>query len=252
MNRTYKQQLLVTAVVLNLLLMGAAGYLTTTKVVQPTDGSPRYFTDANGSSSMEVHEGNQEQESVFPGANKNPEALPVELQSGQRSGSVLSAQASSESPAGQSLPPNQAQGIVIQTYNSAGRMSSPGFQYNAYPASGSSRYNLQQTEGSASGAAFSSQQRIQAAAAQPGQVPVPLAFTDTSGLNLSDDQQQQIADLQQQFVDAVGGENQNPSDPAYLGRWMSATERSNVLFKLEFGIQAFLLQQMAANHNPGS
>jgi hypothetical protein len=52
--------------------------------------------------------------------------------------------------------------------------------------------------------------------------------------------------LQDDFVEAVGGPNQNPADPAYRARWISAQLANDQAFRAKFGTQAFLQQNIEA------
>ena len=71
-----------------------------------------------------------------------------------------------------------------------------------------------------------------------------MALLDPSpSLNLNETQLAKLDALRQNFVDAIGGPNQNPSDPAYLQRWQTAQQMSDQQFILDFGTQAFMSQQ---------
>ena len=70
---------------------------------------------------------------------------------------------------------------------------------------------------------------------------MPLAFTDTSTLSLNQGQQQQLANMQQQFVDAVG----DPSSADYADRWNNAQLQIDEEFREMFGTQAFVQQQLS-------
>lgn len=50
------------------------------------------------------------------------------------------------------------------------------------------------------------------------------------------------------FVDAVGGLEQDGNDPAYRRRWLSAQAESDDRFRATYGTQAFLSYQAAAAH----
>ncbi len=79
----------------------------------------------------------------------------------------------------------------------------------------------------------------------PSRIPVPAALQDPPpGAELSPSQTAQLNTLRQNFVDAVGGPNQDPTDPAYLQRWLQATTASDQQFKTYFGVQAFLQLQL--------
>jgi len=79
-------------------------------------------------------------------------------------------------------------------------------------------------------------------------VSVPLAFIAPSpAVDLNAPQQQEaLTQLQQGFVDAVGGQSQNPADPAYTAKWKSAQPSSDDRFRLWFGDQAYMAQQAQA------
>ena len=49
-------------------------------------------------------------------------------------------------------------------------------------------------------------------------------------------------------VDAVGGTNQNPDDPAYYNRWMGALANADEQYRILVGNQAFLLEQTQVNN----
>jgi hypothetical protein len=88
------------------------------------------------------------------------------------------------------------------------------------------------------------------APAEPPRSPgaLPLVFHDLPPEVAADPQKVSVAQLlQQSFVDAIGGLNQDPTDPAYLDRWASAQRISDEQFRLRFGAQAFLAAQISAN-----
>lgn len=80
----------------------------------------------------------------------------------------------------------------------------------------------------------------------PSPIEYPLAFgadfshVNLDALGLSESQKRAVAQVQQQFVDAVGGLNQNPKDPAYLKRWQSAQQSANDQLRGILGSQAYL------------
>ena len=79
---------------------------------------------------------------------------------------------------------------------------------------------------------------------------LPLVFqnVDLSKLDLNQDQIQKIADLRNQFVDEIGGPNQNPSDPAYLQRWQLTQPEIDNILKGYLGINKYMeYQVMLAN-----
>jgi hypothetical protein len=79
---------------------------------------------------------------------------------------------------------------------------------------------------------------------------LPLVFqnVDLAQLNLNDQQIQAITDLRKQFVDQIGGPNQNPNDPNYLQQWQLTQPESDDILKGYLGIDKFMQYQiMAAN-----
>lgn len=70
--------------------------------------------------------------------------------------------------------------------------------------------------------AVTPQRRPPAWAGTPPAMPYVLQDIDFSALNLDQEQQQMVAGLRQDFIDRIGGTNQDPNDPAYLARWQKA------------------------------
>ncbi len=66
----------------------------------------------------------------------------------------------------------------------------------------------------------------------------PLAFT-VDPKNLTSEQQTALAKIQDQFLNAIGGADQNPADPAYGERWTTAQEIADQNYKAYFGWVAF-------------
>ncbi len=73
----------------------------------------------------------------------------------------------------------------------------------------------------------------------------PLAFRkinlDAAGFGAS--AKAAIAQVQQQFVNAIGGLNQDPSDPDYLARWQSAQVNADETLRGLLGNQAYMAFQ---------
>jgi hypothetical protein len=79
-------------------------------------------------------------------------------------------------------------------------------------------------------------------------VSMPAVFVENDSVKpLSDEQAALTASLQQDFVDAIGGPDQDPADPSYLERWRNAVPESDQRFKALFGVQAFLEKERSAN-----
>lgn len=83
--------------------------------------------------------------------------------------------------------------------------------------------------------------------------PLVLQKVDLDALGLNDDQKQAIAQIRQQFIDAIGGPYQDPGDPAYLERWQKAQPESDDMIKGMLGVTIFENYQLAgANPQNGN
>lgn len=49
-----------------------------------------------------------------------------------------------------------------------------------------------------------------------------------------------LSDLQQDFIDGIGGPNQDPLDPDYRERWLDAQQSADAQFRAFYGGQAFI------------
>lgn len=88
---------------------------------------------------------------------------------------------------------------------------------------------------------------------QPRLVPVvepvyPVAFrqVDLANLGFGPSEQEAIKQVQEQFVQDIGGLNQNPNDPAYLARWQQAQINADDELRAALGSEqyiAFVQQQ---------
>ena len=76
---------------------------------------------------------------------------------------------------------------------------------------------------------------------------LPLVFqnVDLHALNLSDQQIQAINNLRQSFMDAIGGPNQDPQDPAYLERWQKAQPETDSMMRSMLGVTVWEDYQVA-------
>ena len=61
--------------------------------------------------------------------------------------------------------------------------------------------------------------------------------------SLTENQKTAVRQLQQQFIDAVGGANQDPADPAYAIRWHTAQQDADDALRAQLGNQAYLAYQ---------
>jgi len=80
----------------------------------------------------------------------------------------------------------------------------------------------------------------------PVSMPLVLQNIDPAALGLNDEQMQVIANLRQNFLEQIGGTNQNPNDPAYLVRWQKAQPESDNMIKGLLGGTIFENYQLAA------
>jgi hypothetical protein len=84
--------------------------------------------------------------------------------------------------------------------------------------------------------------------APPAAISLPLVFQDIdpSVLSLNAQQAQVVDDLRQKFIEAVGGPNQDPSDPAYSQRWQASQPQADLDLRGMIGISAWEGYQIAA------
>lgn len=77
---------------------------------------------------------------------------------------------------------------------------------------------------------------------------LPLAFqpVDSTGLKLNPDQIQAINNLQQDFIQKIGGADQNPSDPAYRAKWARVQPEVDSKLLAILGYAGYYGYQMAA------
>jgi type II secretory pathway component PulC len=79
------------------------------------------------------------------------------------------------------------------------------------------------------------------------EVSTPVAFVDPSpGQALTEEQVTEFDFMRQEFVELVGGANQDPSDPHCLLRWEYARQQLDDEFRAFFGDEAFNQQQLQA------
>jgi len=82
-------------------------------------------------------------------------------------------------------------------------------------------------------------------APMPPSLPLVLQDVNLATLKLNDDQKEAVAQIRQQFIDQIGGTNQDPSDPAYLARWQKAQPEMDDMLAGMIGRQAFEEYQLA-------
>ncbi len=77
-------------------------------------------------------------------------------------------------------------------------------------------------------------------------MPVVFQEIDPAAMKLTDTQKQVISQLRQQFIDQVGGTNQNPADPAYRARWDQAKKVTDDTLRGLLGNQFYLNYRLQA------
>ena len=84
--------------------------------------------------------------------------------------------------------------------------------------------------------------------AEPQPVPEPLIFqpVDPAKLNLTSEQSRIIDKLRQNFLQEIGGTNQDPNNPAYLERWQKAQPEADAVLRGMLGTSLYQNYQMAA------
>jgi hypothetical protein len=82
----------------------------------------------------------------------------------------------------------------------------------------------------------------------PAVMPLVLQPVDIAALNLSEQQLQVVQELRQQFLDEIGGANQDPADPAYRERWQKAQPEVDDNLRGMLGITVFENFQLAAQN----
>jgi hypothetical protein len=84
----------------------------------------------------------------------------------------------------------------------------------------------------------------------PALAPIPLAFRPLPPEVATAHPQLAAAvrGLQQDFVDAIGGTNQDPNSAAYYQRWIAAQTSVDEQYRVLVGNQAFLSEQMTVNN----
>jgi hypothetical protein len=81
---------------------------------------------------------------------------------------------------------------------------------------------------------------------------LPLIFQPVDQLNLTDVQKRVLEQLQQQFLNEIGGTNQDPNDPAYLARWQAAQPKIEENLKGFLGNQFYIKLRLLAEGYPVS
>jgi hypothetical protein len=79
----------------------------------------------------------------------------------------------------------------------------------------------------------------------PASAQVPLAFRPLAPPLSTPNQQvaSGLQSLQQNFLNALSGQNQDPNDPGYIQRWYAAQFQSDQQYRTLVGDQAYLIEQ---------
>ena len=77
-------------------------------------------------------------------------------------------------------------------------------------------------------------------AAEPVCLPLVLQTQALASLKLDAEQSAELRELAQQFIQEIGGVNQDPSDPAYLARWQQARPKFDGLIVNVIGRRALV------------
>ncbi|HWV99975.1 MAG TPA: hypothetical protein VNZ64_09810 [Candidatus Acidoferrum sp.] len=85
--------------------------------------------------------------------------------------------------------------------------------------------------------------------AQPISMPLVMQNIDLSALNLNSRQVEVVNELRQRFQDEIGGQNQDPNDPAYTERWRTAQRNSDEMLQGMLGAGIYLAYQSIAFQN---
>jgi hypothetical protein len=80
----------------------------------------------------------------------------------------------------------------------------------------------------------------------PLTLPLALQPIDPLALNLKPAQLKIINEVRQDFIDGIGGSNQDPNDPAYLKRWQQAQPAADDTLQAMLGNDAYTQYQLAA------
>ena len=95
----------------------------------------------------------------------------------------------------------------------------------------------------------------QTISARNARVAWPVVFVpkEIASTGLNANQSSVVERLRNQFVEEIGGTNQDPNDPAYLKRWQVAQSKIDQSVKTMLGVQTFLLYERQARTSiPGN
>jgi len=82
--------------------------------------------------------------------------------------------------------------------------------------------------------------------------PLPLVFkpVDQHSLKITPEQQKVLDRLQQNFLEQIGGANQDPNDPQYRQRWEEARPLIDEQLKAQLGQDFFIEYETATVNKP--
>jgi hypothetical protein len=82
--------------------------------------------------------------------------------------------------------------------------------------------------------------------APAGRVPLPVAFQELpQDGQMTPEQRAKLTAIQDAFIAAIGGANQDPNSPEYLARWRQAQPKCDDAFRAAFGQTAFLRRHLS-------
>jgi hypothetical protein len=83
--------------------------------------------------------------------------------------------------------------------------------------------------------------------APTGDVPLPIAFQSLpQDGNLTPEKRARLDAIQEQFLMAIGGPNQDPASPTYQTLWRKAQREADAQFKAVFGATEFMRRLTAS------
>lgn len=81
----------------------------------------------------------------------------------------------------------------------------------------------------------------------PPSYPLFLQNVDLNAAGLTEDQKQHVAEIREEFIESIGGPNQDPADPAYLARWRRAQHVADEELRGWLGFQGVINYGLAAD-----
>lgn len=86
--------------------------------------------------------------------------------------------------------------------------------------------------------------RVERDLKRPVALPLALQLMDSGETNLTDTQMLALKQIRQNFLDEIGGTNQDPNDPAYRQRWQVAQYNANEMLGALMGSRFVVNYQM--------